>query len=387
MNLYTITALDCFGLAHLTLILINTRRIPGYETPDRRLFRILCYVNMAGLILDMSAWLLEGRSFDGAYYLLKATNALYFATIPLMGFMWILYMDYKVYGDTERVAKCAKILAIPFILNAILSFSNFFADTYFAILPGNIYERGGLFWISTLLSMSYIFISPFYLLANRKRINRKTFLSLMFFVVPPAITSVTQLVFYGTSLVLVGTELTLMLIFITIQNDSMTTDSLTGLNNRRCLENFLQSELNAGPSPTGLTGLMIDIDDFKSINDTYGHMTGDRALEDTAFVLLSSVRRDDFAARYAGDEFVIIIRSPNEADGERIAARLHDNIAALNATGRNKYTLSLSIGVYSIAKDEKTKPELFLSGMDERMYTVKTAKKVGRAARKSDNIR
>jgi len=162
-----------------------------------------------------------------------------------------------------------------------------------------------------------------------------------------------------------------MIIYFNLQNDQITTDPLTGLNNRRRFEHFMQSRMNARQSGSILFLLMIDIDKFKSINDRFGHATGDSAIRDAATLLMHSVRRSDFIARIGGDEFVVVgERASREEVGETVDA-IQRAQAAFSGSPAQPYTLSLSIG-YSMLHDgmAKTMDEM-LAEADQRMYSEK----------------
>ncbi len=157
------------------------------------------------------------------------------------------------------------------------------------------------------------------------------------------------------------------------------TDGLTGLHNRRYLSTHLESVMNrlrqGGDQPVSL--LMIDIDHFKNINDTYGHAAGDKVLHEIAIRILRNIRGFDLAARYGGEEFVVVMPdTPIEvaiAVADRLCKRMANEQVALSGSG-DKITLTLSIGVAVSHKGQKTSEDL-LKEADEAMYE---AKRLGR---------
>ena len=157
------------------------------------------------------------------------------------------------------------------------------------------------------------------------------------------------------------------------------TDGLTGLHNRRYLSTHLESVMNrlrqGGNQPVSL--LMIDIDHFKNINDTYGHAAGDKVLHEIAIRILRNIRGFDLAARYGGEEFVVVMPdTPIEvaiAVADRLCKRMANEQVALSDSG-DKVTLTLSIGVAVSYKGQKTSEDL-LKEADEAMYE---AKRLGR---------
>jgi diguanylate cyclase (GGDEF)-like protein len=148
------------------------------------------------------------------------------------------------------------------------------------------------------------------------------------------------------------------------------TDSLTGLYNRRYLNERLSEEIDrAGEQGSPLSLLFGDLDHFKQFNDALGHSAGDRALRNVAQVFEQSLRRVDLAARYGGEEFVAVLVD-TDADGayqvaERIRRAIHRE-----AHESGLRPLSMSIGTATFPSDGQTKEEL-LDKADWAMYLAK----------------
>jgi diguanylate cyclase (GGDEF)-like protein len=166
------------------------------------------------------------------------------------------------------------------------------------------------------------------------------------------------------------------IVFEETQEASLT-DPLTGLANRRALQQHLQKELaRAHRQNAPLTVLLLDMDGLKEINDTYGHHMGDRALREVASVLRQLLRPYDLCARYAGDEFVIVLWECDAAQAE--SRRLELQAAVSEASidvGRGKWaSLAVSAGAATYGGDGTTADTL-LAAADERMYRDKVARK------------
>jgi diguanylate cyclase (GGDEF)-like protein len=157
------------------------------------------------------------------------------------------------------------------------------------------------------------------------------------------------------------------------------TDSLTDLPNSRALVGHLDQRLRADREqavPSAL--IMIDLDDFKEINDVHGHQIGDLALQTVAGTLRRQVRATDFCARYGGDEFVVALSCQDRAEAERRAADLQRAVARQRVTKPDgaTLTLSISVGVAMSGEDGETFESL-LEAADRRMYADKHGRKSG----------
>lgn len=157
------------------------------------------------------------------------------------------------------------------------------------------------------------------------------------------------------------------------------TDALTGLHNTRFLTMHLTQELaRATRQGSQLALLLIDLDDFKQINDTAGHHIGDRALREVARVLQGSIRAYDVSARYAGDEFIIMLPEcgPEQVEDRRFEiAHLLNTLTVPTDDGR-RLAIRASVGAAVFPLDGDTFEEL-LAAADARMYANKAHAKSG----------
>ncbi len=154
-------------------------------------------------------------------------------------------------------------------------------------------------------------------------------------------------------------------------------DTLTGLLNRGVMERVLEREFQRSKRyHIELSVVFLDLDDFKSINDTYGHDNGDRALIHTANTLKSLKRDSDIVARFAGDEFVVILPSTNITQAENYIKRVKKQLAdePLNADNKN-ISVKLSYGLSSVFEKGMDSSSTLLKAADKQLYKAKNKKK------------
>lgn len=148
------------------------------------------------------------------------------------------------------------------------------------------------------------------------------------------------------------------------------TDSLTGMLNRRAYYERLAEELARGErTQTMVAVVLLDIDQFKPVNDEHGHAAGDRALQEVAAHLHATVRTDETVARYGGEEFALIAARADAEVAVELAERARAAIAAVEVEGRS---LSASAGVASWPADGDSADRL-LEAADRALYTAKRA--------------
>ncbi len=169
------------------------------------------------------------------------------------------------------------------------------------------------------------------------------------------------------------------------------TDSLTGLFNRRCFEDLLSRELQRAERHGREFSLaLIDVDDFKKFNDTYGHQAGDSALAALGASIRMAIRSTDLASRYGGDEMVIILPETNLAKAYNLFAnRIRYGIEeGFTKISGKRYALSVTIGLASYPLDGSTARDLVLAA-DKALLSTKKEKhtrKIGCARRIPESL-
>lgn len=154
-----------------------------------------------------------------------------------------------------------------------------------------------------------------------------------------------------------------------------TTDSLTGLYNRSFFFERLAALMPATTDDAPLGLIVLDIDDFKDFNDTFGHVEGDRVIRALGEVVRESVRDSDIGCRYGGEELVVLLPGADETMAEQVAERVRGAMAARIFRPRRGQAIhkTVSIGVAVASPDES--PEAFVHRADEAMYDAKRSGK------------
>jgi len=162
----------------------------------------------------------------------------------------------------------------------------------------------------------------------------------------------------------------------TVVKTQAITDSLTGLFNRRCFESILNREFQRAERHKREFSLaLVDVNDFKKFNDTYGHQAGDMALASLGEAIRKAIRSTDLAARYGGDEIVIILPETKLAKAYnlfagRIKREIEEGFARIT---KGKHALSVTIGIASYPRDGRNSRELVLSA-DKALLAAKKEK-------------
>ncbi|MDG2283375.1 MAG: GGDEF domain-containing protein, partial [Longimicrobiales bacterium] len=154
-------------------------------------------------------------------------------------------------------------------------------------------------------------------------------------------------------------------------------DDLTGLYNRRGFVDLGEQYLKLGRrSGRGVTVVFLDLDRFKSINDSLGHHIGDRALIQVADILRATFRRSDIIARLGGDEFGVLALEAADESAELLVERLREQVVDFNESTAEPFQLSISIGMARQNQDDDPRARLdeMVSEADAAMYREKHSK-------------
>lgn len=331
---------------------------------DYKLYLMLLVSILLIVFTDILQMALNGQTG----YLLKEayhfTTTIHFIVSPIPYMIWSIYIDFYIHKNVKRTKKRLPIFAIPVLISMFLVIINLYNEN-------NLYQQRDLFLLNIVIYYTYFIGTFFQLLINRKNIKQENYYRLIFFGIVPAALGIIQIVKPTNDFTWIGLSLSALLIYLNIQNGKINKDYLTGLYNRRELDLYLKNAIIKLDKEELLFMMMIDINSFKKINDTYGHLEGDQALIHTANLFTETFRADDFIARYAGDEFIIIAKLSCKSSAKMLVQRLRKNLIELNDRNTKPYDINLSIGYDIYDPALKMNANEFLTHTDTLMYQDK----------------
>jgi diguanylate cyclase (GGDEF)-like protein len=367
-------ALNAILGSGLVSILIIADYAQKYNTDifQRKAFLRVLLSAMAAMLADFIFYALSDYSSGTIYYLLHIDLLIYY-TFQIVSFCYFfIFIDYLSFKDLGRIKIITKIAWAVFIIHGIILLLNLPLGFYFYITPDNIFVRGGKYFIRLALGYFPILMVIFDLLFFNKYL-KKTQVYLCFFFILFTVLGATVDIIFGTMGLVWSCYISGLLYayFFIVRTDSKI-DSLTGIGNRYSFNEFIDqvSRQNAKQS---YSVVMIDMDHFKEINDTLGHLEGDNALRDMAAIIKGCIRYSDFAARYGGDEFVLATKA--ESDIVRIMERIQQAIDNQNEKNVRPYRIQISYGYDVFTPNNDQSIKTFLSHIDSLMYKQKAAKR------------
>ena len=357
----------------LLVLLFSANRVSNHVLLDAKMFYRMLLCNLFQCIGEIIAYAIDGRGTSGFRLLALLVNAGLFIFNILFAYLWVVYADYKIFGDVERIKKRSKILMLPALLIVLGSVINLFVPVFFKITQDNHYQRTGLFFLPYLVTYFYLSYGTVFIYKYKKQAGKYVFLPAIVFMLPIICGSVLQYLFYGMSTVWIGVAIALTTVYINVQNEASYIDVLSGLYTRLYMYQYLETELRRKEANKKIAGIMLDIDEFKKINDTYGQLMGDDAIRSVGKILHATLGEKGIAIRYGGDEFVILQQIQTEEDVIRTLEQLTHAERIFNHTENKQYTLHFSKG-YSVLDTTADTVDSFLERMDRAMYQVKRAR-------------
>jgi diguanylate cyclase (GGDEF)-like protein len=367
--LYNLQA-NLYPLLVLAIVFISLRFSKDHMVRDSRSFKALIFIT--GILLIGETLMIWASSDNTIFHLVlyRILHIVNFIGLPATALSWIFYILRELsYGIKNRPGIVA-LLAIPICISIGLTIGSMFTSLYFYVDMNNVYTRGPLFFVHVIVNYSYLLIGLAIVIAQKKKIAPSEFVPMLLFPIPPIIGGIVQTLFYGTNIVLPMLVMSILMIFIFIQTRRVVTDYLTGLNNRRQYEKYIASIRLSGADGK-LAGMQIDIDNFKNVNDTYGHYLGDEVLVGIAKLLQDTFDKQDFIARTGGDEFVIFFNVDKARTISNVIKKFLDLLHKYNETSSYPFKIECSYGVDLFHHQKHQTIRSFIAHLDSLMYRQK----------------
>jgi diguanylate cyclase (GGDEF)-like protein len=347
------------------------------------LFIIMCSLNIVLNVLEALGMAFSMPSgADGPSY--RALDILFhtllyaLSSIPVS--IWLLYVHYQLFHSLVRLRRALFALGAVLLADALAAVLSIRTGWYFTVDPANHYHRGILYPVHILVIYSILAAACLLAVVNRSRLEKRFFRAILLFAIPPVIGSALQVLFYGLMLNWVFLTISLLIVCLYIQNSGLITDILTGTYNRRHFERLIREKMRRSDTDQSFAVILADMDNFKRINDQYGHKAGDEALQIAVELMRRVLRHNDLIARFGGDEFYIMLDLSSEAVLVNIIRRIYVEFENYNRKNIHPFLIELSLGGSVYIKSAEMPADQFLLKVDQLMYQEKMRRAASRPA-------
>ena len=372
LGLYELINVFC-GLVLLTLVL-HSRAGMGFTATRRRFFRAAVLL-MIFYASDALWYAMDCAALPQVRSISMFLKSVYFVSASAAGYSWFVYMETLTGADFTRSRKSIFFSGALVWMHLILAVINWFTGFLFWEDDGLMYSRGPFFGLQYLVVYAYLATAGFHALykANHNYIDRARYLVLAMFPIIPAISALLQLFYWRIPFNCMAFTLSVLIMYMNELGDQVSREPLTGLANRKYFMRALEEGMDAHENDGQLYLFMIDMNRFKRINDTFGHVEGDKAILMTAEALrdaCSEMHRKIVLARYGGDEFAIVAELEKEEEAEDLKKKIFSQIEDQNTRILLSYRLSLSIGSACYTPEYRG-IRSFIAAADKELYIEK----------------
>ncbi|MDR3122721.1 MAG: GGDEF domain-containing protein [Treponema sp.] len=324
------------------------------------------------MICDLFFFALEGVPGRAIHILIIIVLTVYYVAQVATYYFIFAVIDYLVYNDKARTKKVICIVTSIVVLHLVVIVLNQWFHFYFSVSADNFLIKEKLYVIRIVISyLPATFFLYEFIVSPRKFYKTHIYLICFFIFLTGGGGAIDIILNSGALIWPCLTSALLYCYFFILRTDSKI-DALTGIGNRYAFNEFIIN-LSRQTIKQSYSVVMIDMDHFKAINDTLGHLEGDNALRDMATIIKGSLRANDFAARYGGDEFIVAVRA--DADISRIMKRIQTSIDNQNSKNLRPYKLEISYGVGVFTTHGNQSIEEFLAYVDSLMYKNKVERR------------
>ncbi|GMO50069.1 MAG: hypothetical protein Pg6C_13340 [Treponemataceae bacterium] len=359
----------------IVLIIIDYTRKFNTDEFQRRLFLTVLFTALIAVLSDFFSRSIEGipgKTVSGA---ISALVVLFYISQNSTYYLMVVFLNYFL-SKNGRAAKKALVSVMIFLsvysAFTILSLPKGF---FFYVSEANRFMPGKFYSLRLVISYLPLLLVAANSVFLRKYFSRQQIYTLMFFCVLHTGGASLDIVLRNSSLSWPCFAAAALYIYFFIVQCDAWVDTLTSIGNRAAFNDFI-ANLSRQTIKHSYSIAMIDMNDFKSINDTYGHSTGDNALVEMAQIIKNCIRSTDFAARYGGDEFVIAIKAHHNMT--RVMERIEESIVRRNEKTLLPYKLSISYGYDYFTTRSPQNIDDFLKHIDQLMYEYKARFKASR---------
>lgn len=365
MNLsFSVLTANIISILLIGTLYLANRQKAEYDRDMRLLQQIMVTIGIAN-ISDCCVYYLAGSSNIVIKVLVFLSGSGLFLGNVMIGYLWakfiMVHMNIPFSDIRRNIYRTIGLVAI------VLLVINIFYPLVFSVSDGR-YQRGFAYIIFLIFAAFYILDSLFLYVKRVKKNGSLKLFPVHIFLIPVILGIVIQAFFVEIAITWTSIAISVAGIMTALKNEIIFTDCLTGLYNRVYLE-FLHKRA-CNKKDCWVSGIMIDLNGFKQINDNYGHAEGDLALCIVADLLRKSFSEYGVVTRYAGDEFVIMLNTTDDQLIQKIIKSAKKNFVTENEKNDKPYQLSASMG-YAITNLSNETIDDFMNRIDEQMYQDK----------------
>ncbi|MEG2323333.1 MAG: bifunctional diguanylate cyclase/phosphodiesterase [Anaerovoracaceae bacterium] len=352
---------ECLSFVVLIIIWTYSRKSQALPTLRNKLFQGCFLIAFCSISTNILSTFMLSYETIFPLWLTQFVTLIYFVFTPLMSSVYFAYSASIIYISSPKLKRMLKLCTIPAILYTLFVLTNPISNVLFDLNSQTGYSRGSLINLTYVIFYAYCFASFVMLLLNRKRVESEIYKILTAFPII-AIFVITIQQFFPT-LILSGSAatLSLLIIYLHLQNKELILDTLTGIPTRWELVNVLRFLIKSSRTSSFVL-VNVSLRDFKQINTKYGSVIGDDFLKNICSYL-SSISSFGSLYRFNGDEFALLIDGKNKDLIEGFLHKVKERMSTPWQIGDYRCTIFIAVGV-AMYPDSGTTPEQLVTALE-----------------------
>ncbi|MCF0132988.1 MAG: EAL domain-containing protein [Blautia sp.] len=368
INLPAVVIADLMGIILMLITLTDNIWRMGKPSRQNVALRTMILACATTCIADAICFLADGRPGILCFLAVFIANTWLFLMDLVLEISWFYFLLSFLNIEISHFHK--RILFILNTIGLIILLVNCFYPVVFTVSEQNIYTRRPLYMYFIIMQSAFLVDSLIIYIKARRDSGFLKYFPVEVFLLPVFLGVLIQTFYYGVSTIWPFVSIAVCGVSFSLQNELLYRDKLTGLYNRFYLDN-ISKRLSTHPE-LNFSLMLLDLNNFKAINDRYGHTTGDEALLETGKRICNAVESHGEVIRYAGDQFIALLNTQDEAVIQSITEKINRSMEDFSLTGETRYQLSLSIGYSKFSFNTHNIDEM-INLADKRMFENKRA--------------
>ena len=338
----------------------------------------LVFVLMLYFAAEIFWAIVDGGVIVSTKPLLYLSNIFTYVLLNIAAYQWYLLSEAIQKNKAVENNPTKLVMSIPVWLSTILCVTAYRTGLAYYVDDTGTIVGGKLYFILILVPFGYMIaasIKAFGRALNKdKYAERNIYFMIGFFPIAPIVLGIAQAIYWRAPFLCYGAVAAAFYVYTSIQDNLISLDPLTQVNNRNQMYKYLTQKMKNPDPGLSLFLLIIDVDKFKSINDTYGHVEGDNALVLIADAIKNACqgpRNRFFVSRYGGDEFVVVAEMGYRAEATWLAEQIRTNVRKIGTEHNLPYTLAVSVGIAQYDYSEPIPIQSFIARADSDLYKQK----------------
>lgn len=369
-NVYLIVS-ACLYLGIILAAFLFVRRQFPKDSPLYAIIITVFVLTFVSIFIDTTARMISDGKLNLPVWVSIFASTWNFIMMPTIIASWLLYICNSVLPDRvprRNYIVFGSLLIVNFILTLVSLIPG--TNIYFTYVNG-VYARGAFYWFHALIFLFY-FVMDIYILARFSKLvlfNQRVIFFLIFLL--PVVGFIGQIIYAKVPFLLISFVFSFMILAMSVQYVNASTDFLTGVPNRQRLSIFLHRKMVTLSHDGAFAVIMLDLDNFKTINDTLGHTVGDDALRLVARYLKYHCPGNEFVARFGGDEFIVIVDKSNSEELDLHIEQMRSGLESFANDDFHPYKITFSSGYFIYQKKANLSITELFTIIDDRMFENK----------------